>query len=342
MKKIYAIALMALTGVTTVNAQDAKAFKLDKNYVITTAMKVADGQTVDDTHKGDEVSYEMLNKVTEAFLELENYTTFPIAFMNGNGGNYHTMRKDYTDPETGVSFKAGTYATLKGNDIKFYDGYFKKGLSNVKKVVVYLASQGRCKCVASILDESENRLCYQSEDTNNREIKQYYAPKFETTTWTEMFFDQPLKYVIDLTNAKGTEEEMTGSGMKMEAGGTTDIVTMLYQFYKKEADPAGEKSEIAGDAMPWTSATPFAVQFKQAAYIMAIAFICGDDNVPSKYIDITVENPQWSDNPTTGISSVMTGAAAGNGAIYNLAGQRISAPVKGGLYIQNGKKFIQK
>jgi len=47
-KKIYAIALLALVGVSTVNAQ---AFKLDKNYVIKTALKVADGTKVTDDNR---------------------------------------------------------------------------------------------------------------------------------------------------------------------------------------------------------------------------------------------------------------------------------------------------
>lgn len=45
---------------------------------------------------------------------------------------------------------------------------------------------------------------------------------------------------------------------------------------------------------------------------------------------------------TSGISSVATETTVSNGAIYNLAGQRVSAPVRGQIYIQNGKKFIQK
>ena len=43
-----------------------------------------------------------------------------------------------------------------------------------------------------------------------------------------------------------------------------------------------------------------------------------------------------------GISSITTGETKGNGAMYNLAGQRISAPVSGQIYIQDGKKFIKK
>jgi len=51
---------------------------------------------------------------------------------------------------------------------------------------------------------------------------------------------------------------------------------------------------------------------------------------------------ELSEGTSTGISSVTTETAVGDNAIYNLAGQRVSAPQKGQIYIQNGKKFIQK
>lgn len=54
------------------------------------------------------------------------------------------------------------------------------------------------------------------------------------------------------------------------------------------------------------------------------------------YIDITPD-PTGIINVTTTDSPTVT-----NGIIYNLAGQRVSAPVKGQIYILNGKKFIQK
>jgi len=46
-------------------------------------------------------------------------------------------------------------------------------------------------------------------------------------------------------------------------------------------------------------------------------------------------------NATTGISTFAV-APAQNDAIYNLSGQRIIAPVKGQIYIKNGKKFMVK
>ena len=43
---------------------------------------------------------------------------------------------------------------------------------------------------------------------------------------------------------------------------------------------------------------------------------------------------------TTVIENVVTEKA--NGAIYDLSGRRVLNTVKGGVYIQNGKKFIVK
>jgi hypothetical protein len=71
------------------------------------------------------------------------------------------------------------------------------------------------------------------------------------------------------------------------------------------------------------------------------------------YIGITAStNTQWviwdnfrlmyfgAENPTTGISNVAV-EAANNGAIYNLAGQRVMNAQKG-LFIINGKKVVMK
>ena len=47
------------------------------------------------------------------------------------------------------------------------------------------------------------------------------------------------------------------------------------------------------------------------------------------------------DEETTGIKSLTPALSEGNGAIYNLRGQRVAQPGKG-LYIVNGKKVIIK
>ena len=44
----------------------------------------------------------------------------------------------------------------------------------------------------------------------------------------------------------------------------------------------------------------------------------------------------------TGIQLVTPTITDGDDAIYNLAGQRVSTPSKGSIYIKNGKKFIAR
>lgn len=44
---------------------------------------------------------------------------------------------------------------------------------------------------------------------------------------------------------------------------------------------------------------------------------------------------------TTGVNTVVLGENSVNAPVFDLSGRRVAAPVKGGVYIQNGKKFIK-
>lgn len=333
MKKIYTLALMALAGIASANAQ---AFKLDKNYVLTTSMKVADGTTVSAGFSGNEIGGGDIAKIAEAFLD-EDFNTLPISGGTAEGTNYHILKNDYTDAETGISFKAGTYACLNSNtELKFKDSYNPQGLSNIKKVIFYLASQGQLQAYArQYTGESvDNDYCHFEGDPTNRKLNPYYAPGFETETWTEMSFNKPLKLVIDLTNNQsGTAEEISAGTVKMTMGGDTELVNMLYQFYEKAENPDG--GIIQGEKLiPWTADSKFVVAFKKKAYVMAIALISGTDGAASKYIDIAAENPQWTDTHST-TSTGINGVYSYNGtdktvkAVYSVNGVQINEMQKG-------------
>lgn len=331
MKKIYTLAFMALAGVATANAQ---AFKLDKNYVLTTSMKVADGTTVSPGFAGNEIGGGDIAKISEAFLDAD-FNTLPISGGTAEGANYHILKNDYTDAETGISFKAGTYACLNSNtELKFKDTFNPQGLSNLKKVIFYLASQGQLQAYArQYTGESvDNDYCHFEGDPTNRKLNPYYAPGFETATWTEMSFNKPLKLVIDLTNnQEGTAEELSAGTIKMAMGGDTELVNMLYQFYEKAESPEG--GIIKGDKLiPWTADSKFVVAFKKKAYVMGIALVCGDANAKNTYFDITAENPQWTDTPATGIDNITAGNAGAEKTVegvYNIGGMRMNALGKG-------------
>jgi len=55
---------------------------------------------------------------------------------------------------------------------------------------------------------------------------------------------------------------------------------------------------------------------------------------------VWVDEPDSDDAGVTAIASVNTSKAQADGAVYTLQGVRVAAPVKGGLYIRNGKKYI--
>ena len=44
---------------------------------------------------------------------------------------------------------------------------------------------------------------------------------------------------------------------------------------------------------------------------------------------------------TTGVNTVVLGENGVNAPVFDLSGRRVAVPVKGGVYIQNGKKFIK-
>ncbi|MCH5307164.1 MAG: hypothetical protein J1E37_03730, partial [Prevotella sp.] len=58
------------------------------------------------------------------------------------------------------------------------------------------------------------------------------------------------------------------------------------------------------------------------------------------FTPVTATN-YYSETPT-GIANVTANKVQGDNKMYNLAGQRITEPAKGQIYIMNGKKYIAK
>ena len=344
MKKIYAIALMAFVGVASANAQ---AFKLDKNYVIKTAMKVADGKTVVNAETdGTEVTGEMLNKIKEAYLD-DDYNTLPIDGGTATGANYHVLTADYTDPETGISFAAGTYATLNSyTEIKFKDTSNPQGVSNIKQVVFYLASQGQLQFYAREYNEDTDGEVYVNfeGDPTNRKLKSYKAPGFQTETWTEMYFTKPLKLVVDLTNKQGTEDEMNKASLDVNKNSDdTEVVNSYLQFYEQATDADGKIVQGA-NLLPWTADRRFSVAFKKKAYVMGVALISATEGAKTMYFDITGNQTAWEEAGTNGINTINVATAKADNRIFSIDGKFVGTDdsvLSNGIYVKNGQKFVK-
>lgn len=60
------------------------------------------------------------------------------------------------------------------------------------------------------------------------------------------------------------------------------------------------------------------------------------DNSSSQVMQYTFNFDQ-----TTAISNLIQESTTPKGEVYDLSGRRVASPVKGGIYIQNGKKFVK-
>lgn len=96
---------------------------------------------------------------------------------------------------------------------------------------------------------------------------------------------------------------------------------------------------FAKDASKTTEAMTLPAHITPSRFVLYSDYNNGDrrswfDNLLIQ--DIAAEIP-------AGIEEIRTAVVTGkNTAIYNLAGQRLAAPVKGQIYIQNGKKYLAK
>lgn len=342
MKKIYTLAFMALAGIATANAQ---ALKLDKNYIIYTG------------HNGTDKVADVLGN---AFLD-EDYNTFPV-----QGGALSTVKhhltKDYTDAETGVTIKAGDYNLVSAStELKFKDAYSPQGLKNIKKVIYYIGGIGQLQTYVRMTktdEDGENYVHYEGVPTN-RSWQYYSAPDFQ---WgpnpdgakkddADLTYSSPVKLTVDLTNnTDGTEEEISKEKYKVNVGGTVCQGTsgtwyydyevtgtpvtekrMLLQFYEKAFD-ADNKIVQGTNKIAWDAENRFGVALKKA-YVMAVAFICADDNAKTLSINLKDgANATWTDTSATGIDNITSGNAGAEKtveAVYNVGGMRMNALGKG-------------
>lgn len=357
MKKIYTLAAAALFSCTLANAQTA--YKLQNNFFLNTCALLPEGtHPVVETVDGKEVvSCPEQNKITNiadkiggAFLDAD-YTTLPLSGGTAAGTNYQVLEQDYTDPETGVSFKAGTYSCLNSNtEIKFKDAYNAQGLANLKQVVFYLGASGQLQYYAREYDGTKVDADYINfeGDPTNRKLNSYMAPGFSTpidgaAQWYETHFTKPLKVVIDLTNAQGSSDEMTSAKLDINKNGEgTEVVKSLLQFYEQAKDADGKV--IQGEKLiPWTSDSKFAFAFKKKAMVMGVVLVCGTEGATTKSIDLSEDEPQWKDG-TNGINEVIKNTLNASSRIYSIDGKFVgtdASVLSNGIYVQNGKKFVK-
>jgi hypothetical protein len=68
----------------------------------------------------------------------------------------------------------------------------------------------------------------------------------------------------------------------------------------------------------------------------------GKAYLPASAVSTTAQALRFTFGGTTAIESVLNNSTDANAPIYDLSGHRVMNTAKGGIYIQNGKKFMVK
>ena len=409
MKKIFTL-LSVMSFALTVSAQkpdQGDVQVLHNNYVIYMCAP-GDAKAVE-TPTAYQVDSEK-----SAFEELGfNYQCY-----NTDNTNMVVVTKDYVDEETGASFPAGYYypAKIGGSRSYFASAADVSGLKNVKKMIFYFAagSSGGVQYSSYFVREHPEgpAVTVPSEQSGatyspsvkarwstalNNKIKfavpenlattadgvkifssgtNYYntlmADGKPTTDWTTFQCDKPCKIILDMT--KHGDKYDSSYDFTDDLSGVVEVPYANANIAKQDANG----KEVPGENIPWSADNILVQGFKKAAYLLGIAFVCGDDNAKTYYSNVSEstedDEAKWhesasaavtpfaaTDDPknnlfftwkttqefvdfvkanySTGISNVTVDSSA-DAPAYNLAGQAVSASYKG-VVIKGGKKFRQ-
>lgn len=153
--------------------------------------------------------------------------------------------------------------------------------------------------------------------------------------------------------------EDTSTSVKLEVYKNADEVLPANTPVLLQADAAGKKT-FAPAAYESKVETGFSGTLAAAAVKDANAYILAKDGEAVKFCKLNATNNQVNANKayltltaaaanalnfdfggtTTGIENAVADKA-NNAPIYDLSGRRVMNAVKGGIYIQNGKKFVK-
>ncbi len=133
------------------------------------------------------------------------------------------------------------------------------------------------------------------------------------------------EYAYDITTTEETApaNNLLHGADAVDGEGKTYVEGTSVKYYVLSKNTQGENLGFY-----WAEADGAAI-----AYQAGKAFLAVDGGAAAMF--------KLFDGNATGIDAVENGTID-NGAIYDLSGRKVLAPVKGGIYVKNGKKFIVK
>ena len=247
-----------------------------------------------------------------------NSTTITFTAKNSNNNRFFLDEVKITKETSGeLTFKAqnsdGSYATFSSDkDVVF----------TADDVIVYAISVAENKMTWNGLPSTKN---YAVTDATAGTVTGYYVPKNNGVLIYST--EASAKYYFPKTEDRNVTIENNNLKAAPAAGGVLTPEKGDYKYYKLAYDDYDKKT---GLGFYWGAENGGAFSVKAGSAYLAVPTSAA--NVKGFSFDGT----------TTGISAVGAEGTAKTNEIYNIAGQRVNAMNKAGLYIVNGKKMVIK
>ena len=233
----------------------------------------------------------------------------PYTGSDGSSAASICITTDYYDAETGLHFPAGYYrAHQSGTSRSYFGGNGIGGLQNLRKIIYYFATSYDPQFSTYLVDDNGSRY---SLDPNNKFIITSPGFKYSPTMLQNgeptyessgRYFqvDKPLKFTLDFTEGGDPLNAFDG-----KLSGINSDTTFYYAMYRRILDAEGKAEadengkEIPGERILWSPDNIFQTGYKRPSALLAVAFICGDDDAPVRYASIAdqgkTSNARWYD-----------------------------------------------
>ena len=295
-----------------------------------------------------------LKGVTESYIAQNAWTVEP-ADANGNGGTVTAARADLfgrmqmkaLDKE-GKNYYYLNARHSTGANINA-DADFISGTANTK----YYDSgwNGQPRSHTFVFEEVTYPNEVKFASTNGKVTGADYVATF-SAPFATIIPEGVTAYIVKtegttatLTPIEGAQAIPARTGVILTStdGATARMVPAADETTATVAD--NELGHSAGAALELTAESGYILGQRDgqiAFYHTAAGTLPMNRAYLRKSTDQSVQSIQMVFTPATGIGEATTTINTVNVPLYDLAGRRVMKPAKGGVYIQNGRKFIVK
>lgn len=292
-------------------------------------------------------------------------SVFYIENAEAGSGRYRIKVENLTLGKAKLNAGGGSGANIELGD----DNYGSKGsyaISHVGKTFLFFDQATGSKY--SYIHGGESGTCMVGWEANSDASQWYVIPATDveidmTTQGDKKYASAYLPFAVsNVANATAYTGALNADKTAIDMTATTSVPAntgfVLVGTAEKATLTIGKATAIAGEkALTGTNTgIAFAEATPKANYLVfgvndnKVGFYTPSNSVPAipankAYINASALSTKAIalnfGNTVTGINAATINNGENNAPIYDLSGRRVWAPVKGGLYIQNGKKLVK-